>query len=433
MTATDAVGATDALTVRHDDDDGSLLATELAYFDDVAPHLNLDRGARQVLSRPKRLIAVTVPIKRDSGEIEVFDGFRVHHSIARGPVLGGVRFDPTLTAEKSQAFAMVMSWKAALLDIPFGGANGGVRVAPRALSVGEIERLTRRYASEIVAFLGPESDIAAPDVNTGEREMAWIMDTYSAGAGYSVPAVVTGKPISIGGSEGRAEAVGRGAVFVIDALSAHTGVKATGTCVAVVGCGFMGATVASALRDAGATIVAVADGDEGVFSDAGLDVDKLRRHRAEQGRIFGFTGARDVARDDVVGADCDILVLCSGDHTVTTARTAAIRAGVVVETGAGSLSYAAAAALTARGVHVVPDLLAGAGSVVASYFEWVQDIQENFWTAAQVVERMEVVLGRAANGVLARCKTDSSTLRAAAMTIAVERIAEAHRLRGLYP
>jgi len=433
MTAGDAVGATDVLTLRHDDDDGSLLATELAYFDDVAASLNLDHGSRQILSRAKRSIAVTVPIKRDNGEIEVFDGYRVHHSIARGPVLGGVRFDPTLTVEKAQAFAMVMSWKTALVDIPFGGANGGVRVAPRTLSTGEIERLTRRYASEIVAFLGPESDIAAPDVNTGEREMAWIMDTYSAGAGYSVPAVVTGKPISIGGSEGRAQAVGRGAVFVVEALSAHTGLGVAKARVAVVGCGFMGATVASALRDAGATIVAVADGDDGAFSDAGLDVDKLRRHRAEQGRIVGFTGARDVARDNVIGADCDLLVLCSGDHTVTTARTGAIRAGVVVETGAGSLSYAAAAALTARGVHIVPDLLAGAGAVVASYFEWVQDIQENFWTAAQVVERMEVVLERATDGVLTRCKADGSTLRAAATTIAVERIAEAHRLRGLYP
>jgi len=419
-----------------DGHDGSILATELAFFDDVASRLGLTGGVRQSLRRPKRSLIVSVPIRRDSsGETELFEGYRVHHSLARGPAKGGIRYDLHTTLETEQAFAMVMTWKTAVVDIPFGGASGGVNVDPSSLSLSEIEHLTRRYATEIGILIGPESDIPAPDLNTGEREMAWIMDTYSMNVGYSVPAVVTGKPLAIGGSEGRREAVGRGCGYVIRAVTGQTGVRLDGARVGVVGFGNAGSSVAAVLRQEGARIVAASDSAGGIEarSPDGFDEAALRRYKAERGHLHGFPGGRDVTCDDVVMEDCDILVLCAGEHVLTVDLAASVRAAMVVEAGNGELSAAADRALSQRGVHVLPDILASAGGVVASYFEWVQDIQETFWTAAEVSERLEAVLARATETVLARQQRDSLTLRQAALTVAVERVAEAHRVRGLYP
>lgn len=413
--------------------DGSVLDTELAFFDDVAARLGLDDGMRRNLRRPKRSLIVTVPIRRDDGTMDIYEGYRVQHSIARGPAKGGIRYDLTTTLETAQAFAMVMTWKSAVVNIPFGGASGGVQVAPTMLSVAELERLTRRYATEISILIGPESDIPAPDLNTGEREMAWIMDTYSMHVGYSTPAVVTGKPLSIGGSEGRHEAVGRGCACVIKTASAELGVQLQGARVAVVGFGSVGTAVSQFLGADGARVIAVADSTGGVYDEKGLDTTQLRHHKAERGSVRGFPGARTIERDAVVGVDCDILVLCARAHSITSANAGDVRAGLVVEGGNGEISALAATSLFARGIHVLPDILASAGGVVGSYFEWVQDLQENFWTADQVAGQLETIMARAAEEVMARRRRDGINSRQAALTLAVERVAEAHRVRGLYP
>ncbi len=413
--------------------DGSILETELVFYDDVAAQLGLEDGLRQILRRPERALIVSVPIRRDDGSIAVFEGYRVHHSIARGPAKGGIRYDPKTSLETAQAFAMIMAWKTAVVDIPFGGASGGVNVDPATLSVAELERLTRRYASDISILIGPESDIPAPDLNTGEREMAWIMDTYSMHKGYSVPAVVTGKPLAIGGSEGRRDAVGRGCACVIKAVSGDLGVELNGARVAVAGFGKVGSVVGQFLSAAGARVVAVSDTTGGIQLDEGLNVLQLRRHKAERGTVRDFPGAQNLEREAVIAADCDILVVSAAEHTVTSANAGDVRAGLVVEGGNGVLSAPAAAALSGKGIHILPDILASAGGVVGSYFEWVQDLQENFWPAELVAEQLQFVMTRAAEEVIARKRRDGVSTRQAATMIAVERVAEALRVRGLYP
>ncbi len=364
--------------------DGSVLDTQLAFYDSAAARLGLDIGTRTNLRRPKRSLIVTVPIKRDDGTLEIFEGYRVQHSIARGPAKGGIRYDTHTTLETAQAFAMIMTWKSAVVNIPFGGASGGVNVDVNALSVAELERLTRRFCTEISVLIGPESDIPAPDLHTGEREMAWIMDTYSMHVGYSVPAVVTGKPLAIGGSEGRRDAVGRGCACVIKTVSGELSARLDGARVAVVGFGKVGTTVSQYLAADGARIVAVSDSTGGIRNEQGLDVVQLRRYKVEHGVVRDFPGARNVERDAVIGTDCDILVLCAREHTVTSANAGDVRASLVVEGGNGVLSAPGAAILSGKGIHMLPDVLASAGGVVGSYFEWVQDLQENFWTAEQV-------------------------------------------------
>jgi glutamate dehydrogenase (NAD(P)+) len=413
--------------------DGSVLDTELSIFDDAAARLGLEKGLRENLRRPKRSLIATVPIRRDNGDIEIFEGYRVQHSIARGPAKGGVRYDLNTSLEALQAFAMIMTWKTAVVNIPFGGACGGVKVDPMTLSAAELEHLTRRYATEISILIGPDSDVPAPDLNTSEREMAWIMDTYSMHVGYSVPAVVTGKPLAIGGSEGRREAVGRGCAYVIRRVSDELGLRLEGARVAIVGFGHVGVAVGQLLAAGGAQVVAIADSTGGIYAEGGLNVAQLRRHKAERATVRDFPGARNVERDAVAATECDILVLCAREHLVTSANAGDIRAGLVVESGNAELSAVAESLLAARGVYVLPDILASAGGVVGSYFEWVQDLQENFWTAAEVAERLELVMMQATELVLARRRRDALTIRQAAATIAVERVAEAHRVRGLYP
>jgi len=413
--------------------DGSVLETVHAYFDNAAERLGLEQGLRANLRHPRRSLIVSVPIRHDSGDLEIFEGYRVQHSVARGPAKGGIRYDTNTTLETAQAFAMLMTWKSAVVDIPFGGASGGVNVDPTALSIAELEHLTRRYASEISILIGPESDIPAPDLNTGEREMAWIMDTYSQHVGYSVPAVVTGKPLAIGGSEGRRDAVGRGCACVVKAVSGDLGIELRGARVAVVGFGNVGTAVGVLLAAEGANVVAISDSRGGVLAEGGLNVAQLRRHKAERGVVRDFPGARNAGRDDVLAAECDILVLCANEHSITSANAGDIRASVVVEGGNGELSAPAETILVRKGIRVLPDILASAGGVVGSYFEWVQDIQENFWTAAEVAERLDYVMTSAIEGVVARQRRDGVSMREAATSIAVERVAEAHRVRGLYP
>ncbi len=413
--------------------DGSVLETVHAYFDNVAARLGLEQGLRANLRHPKRSLIVSVPIRRDSGDLEIFEGYRVQHSIARGPAKGGIRYDRNTTLEAAQAFAMLMTWKSAVVDIPFGGASGGVNVDPTALSIGELEHLTRRYASEISILIGPESDILAPDLNTGEREMAWIMDTYSQHVGYSVPAVVTGKPLAIGGSEGRRDAVGRGCACVVKEVSGELGIGLRGSRVAVVGFGNVGTAVGVLLAAEGANVVAISDSGGGVVSEGALNVAQLRRHKAERGVVRDFPGARNVGREEVLAAECDILVLCANEHSITSANAGDIRARMVIEGGNAELSAPAETILVGKGIQVLPDILASAGGVVGSYFEWVQDIQENFWTAAEVAERLDYVMTRATEGVVARGRRDGVSMREAATSIAVERVAQAHAVRGLYP
>src|SRR5947209_915836 len=422
-----------ALSTLRTERDGSVLDTVLTFFDDAAGRLGLDEGLRRNLRHPKRSLIVSVPIRRDDGRMDIFEGYRVQHSIARGPAKGGIRYDVNASLEAALPISMLMTWKSAVVKIPFGGASGGVRVDPTALSVAELERLRRRFTTELAILIGPESDIPAPDLNTGEREMAWIMDTYSMHVGYSVPAVVTGKPLAIGGSEGRREAVGRGCANVIKAVSGEFGVRLPGARAAVVGFGNVGTVVSQFLANDGVRVVAVADSSGGVCADGGLDVTQLRRHKAERGHVHDFPGVRNVERAAVLATDCDLLVLCAPEHTLTLANVGDVHAPLVVEGGNGEVSASAEAALSARGIAILPDVLASAGGVVGSYFEWVQDLQENFGTAGQVAEQVERVMMHAAEEVLARRRRDGVSVRAAATMLAVERVAEAHYVRGLYP
>jgi len=408
-------------------------ATALSQLDEAAEFMGLEHGLREVFRQPKRILTVAIPVRMDDHHVQVFTGFRVHHSLARGPSKGGLRYHPDVSVDEVKALAMWMTWKCAVVGIPYGGAKGGVQVDPKQLSDGELERLTRRYASEILPFIGPERDIPAPDVNTDERIMAWIMDTYSVNLGYSVPGVVTGKPVSIGGSQGRSGATSRGVVTVAMQALKQRGMEAEGRSVAIQGFGKVGGFAAQLFHDAGFNVIGISDYNGGVFNARGLNPTALMRHKDDAQTIAGYPGADAITNEELLTLDCDVLVPAAIEDQITEQNADAVRAKIVVEGANGPTTPEADHILNDRGVLIVPDVLANAGGVTVSYFEWVQDIQAYFWTEDEVNKRMREVMERAYDEVRTLAEEKNVRLRLAALAIGIGRVADAHRARGLFP
>jgi glutamate dehydrogenase (NAD(P)+) len=400
---------------------------------DAATYLGLDEGVHELLSHARREMTVSVPLRHDDGHVSLFIGHRVQHNLSRGPGKGGVRFSPQVNLDEVRALAMWMTWKCALIDLPYGGAKGGVTIDPRLHSLSELERVTRRYTSELAGFIGPERDIPAPDIGTDEQTMAWMMDTISVGRGYTVPGVVTGKPLQIGGSRGRADATSLGVSHVALAVLADLGIRANGARAAVQGFGKVGAGAARFLAEAGALIVSVSDQYGAIHAERGVDIPALEGWVEATGSVVGFQGAEPIGGDDLLELDVDLLAPCAVEGVITEENASRIRASVIVEGANGPTTPAADEILRRRGVTVVPDILANSGGVVVSYFEWVQANQAYWWTAAEVEDRL--VRRMLAGWELVRTESTKSgrTLRDSATAIAVARVAEAHRIRGLYP
>ena len=396
--------------------------------------LGLDDGLHQLLATPRRSLTVSVPLRYDDGHVEVLTGYRVQHNLARGPAKGGVRYHPSTDLDEVKALAMWMTWKCALIGIPYGGAKGGVAVDPKLLSRNEVERVSRRYASEIIPLIGPERDIPAPDVGTDEQTMAWMMDTYSVQSGYSVTGVVTGKPVAIGGSEGRGGATSRGVMFATFSALREAGVDYRGVSVAVQGFGKVGGLAAQYLHDAGCTVVAVSDVKGGIYNPRGLNPVALLRHlRAGADTVVGFPGTDTITNEELVELDVDVLVPAALEGVVTEDNADKVRARFIVEGANGPTTPAADDILERKGVVVVPDVLANAGGVAVSYFEWVQDLQAYFWSEDEVNDRLKALMENAFEQVTVLATEKGLSLRTAAQVIGVGRVAEAHRTRGLYP
>jgi glutamate dehydrogenase (NAD(P)+) len=402
-------------------------------FDLAAERLNLDPGLRQVLREPRRALTVTFPVKMDDGMVRVFTGYRVQHNLGRGPAKGGIRYHQGVTIEEVKALAMWMTWKCAVVAIPFGGGKGGVVVDPKKLSLKEIEALTRRYTTEISVLIGPERDIPAPDVNTNAQIMAWMMDTYSMHQGYTVPGVVTGKPISLGGSEGRNEATARGAVYTIVAAAAHLGMDLTRATVAVQGFGNAGSIAARLIRDEGASVIAVSDTGGGILNRAGLNVDRVVGWKKEHGTVAGFPGSEPISNDQLLEIDCDVLIPAALENQLSAANAGAVKAKIVAEAANGPTTPEADAILHDKGVFIIPDILCNAGGVTVSYFEWVQDLNRDHWSEAIVNAKLKEIMDRSFGEVLAIALREDVNMRTAAYLVAVQRVADATALRGLYP
>jgi len=405
----------------------------LAQYDRAVKYIPLKRGIEEFLRFPQRELTVNFPVRMDDGSVRIFTGHRVHHSPARGPTKGGIRYHPDVTLDEIRALAMWMTWKCAVMNLPYGGAKGGVVCDPKRLSLREVENLTRRYATEISILMSPEGDIPAPDVNTNPQIMAWIMDTYSMHRGHSVPAVVTGKPVAVGGSLGRHEATGRGVWVATREALARLGRSIQGTRVAVQGFGNVGSVSATLLHEAGARIVAVSDSSGGVLNPQGLDPQALTRHKRESGRLDNYPVGDPIDNAALLVADCDVLIPAALEQQITAANAERVRARLVVEGANGPTTPEADAILAARGVLVVPDIVANAGGVVVSYFEWVQDLQAFFWSEEEINERLERLMVRAFRETIATAEERSTDLRTAALTRAIERVAEAIMILGIYP
>jgi glutamate dehydrogenase (NAD(P)+) len=399
----------------------------------VAKRLGLDDGVHAMLSTPRRELTVAVPLRRDDGTVELFIGHRVQHNFSRGPAKGGLRYSPNVTLDEVRALAMWMTWKCALLDVPYGGAKGGVRIDPRDFSPGELERVTRRYTSEILPIIGPSQDIPAPDIGTDEQTMAWMMDTYSVSVGHTVPGVVTGKPLSLGGSLGRASATSLGVVHVALQALEHVGLSPRSATAAVQGFGKVGRDAARFLGDAGVRVRAVSDQYGAVFSPSGLDIAALGRHVDATGTVVGFESTEAISHEELICLDVDLLVPAAVEGVIHKENASHVRARVVVEGANGPTSPAADRILEDKGVLVVPDILANAGGVLVSYFEWVQANQAYWWSATEVETKLAERMTNAWRSVVTHAESSDVSLRVAATSLAVERVVQAHRLRGLYP
>jgi len=405
----------------------------VAQFEEAADRLNLDEDLRGILRMSKRELTVHFPVHMDNGKTRMFTGFRVQHNINRGPAKGGIRYDAAVTLDEVRALAMWMTWKCAVVDIPFGGAKGGVIVDPKQLSEQELEHLTRRYTTEISVLIGPASDIPAPDVNTNAQTMAWMMDTYSMHAGYSVPAVVTGKPLSIGGSEGRNEATATGAVAVMKMAADELKMPLRDLRVAIQGFGNAGAIAAEILHAEGIRVVAVSDRSGGVYDERGLDVPALLKYKQEHRIVTGFPGAQEISIQDTLEVPCDVLIPAATEGVLTKENAPRVQARIIVEAANGPTTPDADKIFFARGVRLVPDILANAAGVTVSYFEWVQDLQNFFWEPDEVQEKLSLVMGNAYTAVAKLARDQECDLRTAANMVAIKRVADATQLRGIYP
>jgi glutamate dehydrogenase (NAD(P)+) len=402
-------------------------------FDLAAEKLNLDPGLRRVLREPRRELTVHFPVKMDDGSVEVFTGYRVQHNLGRGPAKGGLRYHQDVTLDEVKALAMWMTWKCAVVGIPYGGGKGGVVVDPKRLSRREVENLTRRFTTEIAVLIGPERDIPAPDVNTNSQTMAWIMDTYSMHMGYTVPGVVTGKPISLGGSEGRNEATARGTVYCIIEAARHLSIDLKQATVAVQGFGNAGSIAANLIAHEGATVIAISDSSGAIRNTKGLDVARVMSWKEEHGTVTGFPGAEAISNAELLETECDVLIPAALENVITPANAERINARIVAEAANGPTTPEADDILHRRGVFVIPDILCNAGGVTVSYFEWVQDLNRDHWSEKLVNTKLHDVMTRAFAETVEMAAKEQVNTRLAAYLLAVERVASATAIRGLYP
>ncbi|MGE5593866.1 MAG: Glu/Leu/Phe/Val family dehydrogenase [Betaproteobacteria bacterium] len=405
----------------------------LQQYDAVAERLGIDPGIRELLRHPEKALEVAFPVRMDDGSIKVMKGYRVIHSTARGPGKGGIRYHPAVTFDEVKALAMWMTWKCAVVGIPFGGAKGGVVCNPKEMSQGEIERLTRRFTMGISGVIGPYTDVPAPDVYTNAQVMAWIMDTYSTQKGQFVPGVVTGKPIPLGGSLGRNEATARGCVFVIRQAAKHLGMPMDRLRVAIQGYGNAGSIAASLLRADGCKVIAVSDSKGGVYCDKGLDPAKVLAHKKLTGSVAGAEGTEPISNADLLELDCDVLVPAALENQITAGNAPRVRARVVAEAANGPTTPEADDILFDKGVMVIPDILANAGGVTVSYFEWVQNLMVYYWTEDEVNKKLEEIMNRSFHAVLDMAQKKKVHMRSAAYMLAVSRVAEAVKMRGICP
>ncbi len=405
---------------------------QAARFDDAAQRLNLDAGIWKVLRYPSREIIVHIPVGMDDGSIEVFTGYRVQHSMARGPGKGGIRYAPDVSLDEVRALASWMTWKCAVVNIPFGGAKGGVICDPKKMSQGELERMTRRYTAELIEFIGPEKDVPAPDMNTNEQTMAWIMDTYSMHMRQTVTSVVTGKPINMGGSRGRREATGRGVSIVCDQAVKHLGMSLQGTRVIVQGFGNVGSNTAKLMWDKGYTIIGIGEYDGALFNPNGIDIEELLQYKARNGTIHGFREAEPADKDDLLERPCEILIPAATENVITSRNAERIRAKIICEGANGPTTTIADEILSDKRVFIIPDILANAGGVTASYFEWVQDRMGYFWTESEVNQRLERIMIDSFDDVMQYAVAHSVNNRTAAYMLAIDRVAYTTKQRGMY-
>ncbi len=408
-------------------------SNSVAQFERAVAHMDLKAGVADMLRYPRRELSCTFPVKMDNGDIRMFRGYRVHHSMALGPTKGGIRYAAGVTLDDTRALAMNMSWKCALMNLPYGGAKGGVRVDPKGLSMGELERLTRRYASEISVLMGPESDIPAPDMGTNPQIMAWIMDTYSMHRGYSVPAVVTGKPVQIGGSLGRTEATGRGAVITVRESMRHLNMDPFGATVAVQGFGNVGSVSARLATSLGMKVLAASGSKGGVYRSDGLDIPALEEHATRTGSVLEFPGAESISNEELLQLDCDILILAASEAQVTSRNAGRVKARVIAEGANGPVTPDADDILLERGAFIIPDILCNAGGVTVSYLEWVQDLQSFFWPVEEINAKLETLMIHAFRSVKGCAETKRLNSRDAALVLAIGRINDAILIRGIYP
>jgi glutamate dehydrogenase (NAD(P)+) len=411
----------------------NIWAVAQSQFDHAADKLDLDDGMRRVLRVPQRELTVNFPVTLDNGDVHVFTGHRVQHNVSRGPAKGGIRYHQDVTLDEVRALAMWMTWKCACVNIPYGGGKGGIIVDPKKLTLREVEGMTRRFTTEISPLIGPDRDIPAPDVNTNAQTMAWIMDTYSMHHGYTIHGVVTGKPISVGGSLGRNEATARGAVYTLLQWAKVADQPLDGQRVSIQGYGNAGSIAATLLAAEGATIIAVSDSTGGIHNPAGLDPAKVSAWKQEHGTVVGFPGADEVTNREILELDCDILVPAALENQITKHNAPGIQARVVAEAANGPTTPEADEILHDRGVFVIPDILCNAGGVTVSYFEWVQDMQSFFWTEQRINESLKEIMDRAFEAVHHMSDSREVDMRTAAYMVAVARVAEATMLRGLYP
>ena len=402
-------------------------------FNRAADYLELDNSTRRVLSTTKRQLIVSIPVKMDGGDVQVFEGYRVQHNIARGPAKGGIRYHPNVSLDEVKALAAWMTWKCATVGIPYGGGKGGVICDPKSLSINELERLTRRYAFEIAPIIGPDRDIPAPDVYTDEQTMAWIMDTISMVRGHTELGVVTGKPISLGGSQGRAEATARGCLYALREACRVQGMDLNGARVAIHGFGNAGANISHMVADDGAKVVAICDSKVGLYAENGIDIQEALRHKKRTSSLAGLPGVKEIARDDVLTVDCDILLPAALENAITLANVGLVKAKIIAELANGPTTPGADRVLDDEGVFLVPDILANAGGVTVSYYEWVQDQYSFFWSEKQINETLEGTMRAAFKSVHETAQRYDTDMRTGAYILAVDRVAEATRVRGIFP